>query len=223
MAQAIGAVLAFAVGVGISPIPMIAVIVMLFSPRARVNGPMFLVGWVGGLAVVVTGAYLVAGQLDVGTSDSATDGVSWLKLGLGLLLVGAAARKWRTRPGPDEEVPMPAWMAKVDQIGPFATLALAAGLSANPKNLMLAVAAGAGLSQNGPTTAEAVAGLAVFVAVGSSVVAIAVAYDLLGGERARASLDRVKAWLVLHNAAVMAVLFVVFGAVLISEGLGLRR
>jgi threonine/homoserine/homoserine lactone efflux protein len=223
MAQAIGAVLAFAVGVGISPIPIIAVIVMLFSRRARVNGPTFLVGWVAGLAVVVTAAYLVAGQLDVGTSDSATDGVSWLKLGLGALLVSAAARKWRKRPGPDEEVPMPTWMAKVDHIGPFASLALAAALSANPKNLMLAVAAGASLSQISPTTAEAVVGLAVFVAVGSSVVATAVVYDLVGGEPARASLDRVKAWLVLHNAAVMAVLFLVFGAVLISEGLGLRR
>jgi hypothetical protein len=118
---------------------------------------------------------------------------------------------------------MPTWMAKVDHIGPFASLALATALSANPKNLMLAVAAGASLSQISPTTAEAVVGLAVFVAVGSSVVATAVVYDLVGGEPARASLDRVKAWLVLHNAAVMAVLFLVFGAVLISEGLGLRR
>ncbi|HEY6530734.1 MAG TPA: GAP family protein [Acidimicrobiales bacterium] len=223
MAQAIGAVLAFAVGVGISPIPIIAVIAMLFSNRARVNGPAFLVGWVVGLSVVVTVTYLVADRLDVGTSDSATDGVSWLKLGLGLLLVSAAGRKWRNRPRPDAEVPMPTWMAKVDHLGPGAALGLGALLAANPKNLMLALAAGTTLAQVAPTTAEAVVGLAAFVVIGSSIVAVAVIYDLVGGEKARARLDDARSWLILHNNAVMAVLFLVFGAVLVAEGLGLRR
>ena len=42
MGQAIGEVLPFAVGVAISPVPIIAVILVLFSARARVNGPAFL-------------------------------------------------------------------------------------------------------------------------------------------------------------------------------------
>jgi len=45
MGQGVSAILTFAVGVAISPVPIIAVILMLFSQRARVNGPMFLVGW----------------------------------------------------------------------------------------------------------------------------------------------------------------------------------
>ena len=39
MGQGISEVLTFAVGVAISPVPIIAVILMLFSQRARVNGP----------------------------------------------------------------------------------------------------------------------------------------------------------------------------------------
>jgi hypothetical protein len=39
-------ILTFAIGVAISPVPIIAVILMLFSSRAKVNGPMFLLGWV---------------------------------------------------------------------------------------------------------------------------------------------------------------------------------
>jgi hypothetical protein len=42
MAQGISATLTFAIGVAISPLPIIAVILMLFSSRAKVNGPMFL-------------------------------------------------------------------------------------------------------------------------------------------------------------------------------------
>ena len=48
MGQGISEVLTFAVGVAISPVPIIAVILMLFSQRARVNGPVFLLGWVSG-------------------------------------------------------------------------------------------------------------------------------------------------------------------------------
>ncbi|TQM57987.1 GAP family protein [Humibacillus xanthopallidus] len=40
----IAAVLPFAVGVAISPVPIIAVILMLFSSRAKVHGPMFALG-----------------------------------------------------------------------------------------------------------------------------------------------------------------------------------
>jgi hypothetical protein len=46
VAQGIGEVLTFAIGEAISPVPIIAVILMLFSGRAKVNGPMFLAGWV---------------------------------------------------------------------------------------------------------------------------------------------------------------------------------
>ena len=48
----IAAVLPFAIGVAISPVPIIAVILMLFSSRAKVNGPMFALGWAVALAVV---------------------------------------------------------------------------------------------------------------------------------------------------------------------------
>ena len=52
----IAAVLPFAIGVAISPVPIIAVILMLFSSRAKVNGPMFALGWAVALAVVSSNA-----------------------------------------------------------------------------------------------------------------------------------------------------------------------
>jgi hypothetical protein len=45
MGRAVKQVLPFAIGVAISPIPIIAVILMLFSNRANVNGPVFLLRW----------------------------------------------------------------------------------------------------------------------------------------------------------------------------------
>ena len=48
MGQAIGQILPLAVGVGLSPSPIIAVVVMLGTPQARANGPAFMVGWLVG-------------------------------------------------------------------------------------------------------------------------------------------------------------------------------
>ena len=58
-----------------------------------------------------------------------------------------------------------------------------------------------------------------FVVVASISIAAPVFYRLAGGEHAKARLDEMKDWLVLHNDAVMAVLFLVFGANLIANGL----
>ena len=58
-----------------------------------------------------------------------------------------------------------------------------------------------------------------FVVVASLSIAGPVAYYLLGGEQAKTRLDELKDWLRVHNAAVMAVLFLVFGVDLIAKGL----
>ena len=64
MGQAIGDLLPSAVGVAISPVPIIAVILMLGTPKARSNGPAFAVGWVIGLIVVSVIVLLLAGDAE---------------------------------------------------------------------------------------------------------------------------------------------------------------
>ena len=107
MGGAVSEVLTFAVGVAISPIPIVAVILMLFSRRATVNGLLFLLGWVVALAVVSGVAYAFSDAGDAATSTTASDTVSWVKIALGAVLLVLAARGWRRRPGPDDEPEMP--------------------------------------------------------------------------------------------------------------------
>jgi predicted transporter len=220
MGKGIGEVLTFAVGVAISPVPIIAVILMLFSQRARVNGPVFLLGWVLALAVVSGVAYAIADQSNPSTSSSAADTISWGKIVLGVLFLLLALRQWRNRPAADTEPEMPKWMAGVDALSPGKALGLGLLLAGvNPKNLILTLGAAAGLAQLGLSTSDAVVSLIVFVIVASITIAGPVVYYLLGGEHAKAKLDELKDWLGLHNAAVMAVLFLVFGVDLIAKGL----
>jgi threonine/homoserine/homoserine lactone efflux protein len=222
MGQGISAILTFAIGVAISPVPIMAVILMLFSQRAKVNGPMFLLGWALALAVVSFVVYFVSDAGDAATSETASDAISWGKIVLGALFLLLAARNWRGRPEPGTEPEMPKWMAGIDSLAPakaFGLGLLLAGL--NPKNLLLTVAAAAGLAQLGLSTADVVVSLIVFVAAASLTIAVPVVYRLVGGDSAKAKLDEIKGWLAVHNAAVMTVLFLVFGVDLIAKGLGL--
>ena len=221
MGPSISEVLPFAIGVAISPIPLIAVILMLFTPRAKVNGTAFLAGWVVGLSVLAAVVYFVADAANAGTDSDASDTTSTVKVVLGVVLIVLAARKWRQRPAPGSDPEMPKWMAGVDHFTPARAAGLGVVLGAvNPKNLILTVGAAAGLAQLDEGTGDALVGLVAFVLIASSTTALAVAYRVFGGAKSEAELQRAKAWLTVHNDAVMVVLFLVFGVVLFAEGTG---
>jgi Sap-like sulfolipid-1-addressing protein len=218
--QAISDILPYAIGVAISPVPIIAVILMLFSARAKVNGPLFMTGWAAALAVVAGAAYLLSTAGDAGTDSGASDGVSWSQVVFGVLFLLLAGRSWRNQPEPGAEPAMPKWMAGIDSFTPGKALGLGALLGGvNPKNLLLSLGAGSSLAQLDAGTTDTVVALIVFVLLGSITVAGPVVYYLVGGDRAKAELDTMKTWLGAHNAAVMTVLFLVFGVVLIAKGI----
>ena len=219
MAQGIGEVLTFAIGVAISPVPIIAVILMLFSGRAKVNGPVFLAGWVVALAVVSGAAYVISDAGNASTDSTAANGVSWAQIISGVLFLLLAGRSWRSA-APGTEPQMPKWMAGIDAFTPAKALGLGLLLAGvNPKNLLLAAGAGSALAVTGPSTAEAVISLIVFVVIGSLTIAGPVVFYLVGGDRTKTQLDSAKDWLAVHNDAVMTVLFLVLGVNLIAKGI----
>ena len=104
MGEAIGQMLPAAVGVAISPLPIVAVVLMLVTPRGRVNGPAFVLGWMLGLAVVGAIVLSVASGASASDDGEPATWVSVLELVLGLaaLLLGvrssAAGRAATTHP-----------------------------------------------------------------------------------------------------------------------------
>ena len=91
MQEAIGQVLSFAVVVAISPIPIVGVVLMLGTPRARSNGPAFLAGWILGLAVVGVVVLLVAKGAGADDDGGTSSGVGWVKVALGVVLIAGGA------------------------------------------------------------------------------------------------------------------------------------
>jgi len=222
MGQAIGQVLTLAVGVALSPVPIIAVVLMLGTPAARTNGPVFLAGWVLGLTVVGTIALVVAGSAGATESGGPANWVGVVEIVLGVGLVALAARQWRGRPRGDEVAGLPKWMRSIDRFTAGRSLAMGVALSGiNPKNLLLTVGAAAAIAQAGLAAGQEAIAMAVFVLVGTLGPGIPVVIYFVMGARAKRFLDELKAWLGAHNAAIMAVLCLIIGVKLAGDGIGI--
>jgi tellurite resistance protein TehA-like permease len=127
MGAAIGQILGLAVGVAISPVPIIAVILMLFSKKATVNSVSFLLGWVLGLL----GAGLIVLALGLTASDGGPSTTSgWIKVALGALFLVLAVKQWKSRPKKGEQAATPAWMSAIDDFTAVKSFGIAVLLSA---------------------------------------------------------------------------------------------
>jgi hypothetical protein len=214
-----GEVLGLAVGVAISPVPIIAVILMLFSKSATVNSLSFLAGWVIGLLGV--GIVVLASGLS--SSDGAPSTASgWVKVLVGVLLLALGVKQWRSRPASGETASVPAWMATIDGFTPVKSFGVGVLLSAvNPKNLGLTLAAAATIGASGLSTGDEYVVLVLFVLVASATVATPVILNLVLGSRAEHALSEMKQWLTANNATVMGVLFFVLGANVLGTGISI--
>jgi threonine/homoserine/homoserine lactone efflux protein len=219
----IGEILPLALGIAISPIPVIAAILMLLSPKAKGTSIGFLLGWVVGIVVAVTVFTLLASVLPENDADASNPTAGWIKIGLGVLLLLMATKQWRSRPTGDVEPALPTWMKAIDTM----TTAKGAGLgfllsAVNPKNLIMAAGAGViiGGTEASLETGAEVLSIAVFTVIAAASVAVPVIAYLVTSDKMAGPLESMHGWLVNENAAVMAVLLLVIGVAMIGKGLG---
>lgn len=219
LSDALGDLLPAALGIAISPLPVIASVLMLLSPRANRTAPAFAVGWVIGLTTVTVAAVLVAGPSVADTGSGTTR--YWIKLTLGVLFVGLGARAWMNRPREGEEASPPKWMAGLDGIGPVSALGLGAALAAvNPKNLALGISGGVAIASADLDGLASAVCVMLFVAIGSVMVAGPAAAYFAARDAMATPLNELKVFMQVHNAAIMTVLLGVLGLSNFGKGLG---
>lgn len=221
MTGVIGDILPLALGVAVSPIPIIAAILMLLSPNVKGTSVGFLVGWLVGIIVAVTVFTLLSSIIPDQDPDASKPIAGWIKIILGALLLLLAVRQWRSRPGPGEEPTMPKWMSAIDTMNAGRGLGLGFLLAAvNPKNLLLGAAAGVSIGTGGLTVGEQAVAILVFTLIAGVTVAGPVIAYLVASKRMAAPLESLRNWLVHNNATVMAVLLLVIGVAVIGKGIG---
>ena len=198
-----------AIGMAASPLPLIAVLLMILSPNGRGRSLGFAVGRV--LAVLVT-VLAVAALSDAATQGSggtrvgAQSSASCLAWDSSLL----ALSKFRSRPKGAAEPKTPGWMQALDGIPPAKALRTGFLVTAiNPKELIFGIAAGVVIGSASIPPGMVAAALLIYTALATiTVVVPVVAYLLLGAPVRRAGTGQDLAGSLLHIivAAVLAII-----------------
>jgi uncharacterized membrane protein YhaH (DUF805 family) len=215
----IAEMLPLAVALALSPLAIASVVLMLLSSRPRAASIAFLLGFLIAVVVIAGVGYLLAAVLphDGETSISAPI----LLLALGIVAIVLAVRQWRARPRPGDELELPGWIAKVEGIttpSAFVMGAFFGGLK--PKNLLLSIGVGVTLEATALSTGEAATVVLVVAVIAALPIMVPVVLALVALDRLSGALDRLRSWLMQHNAAMVGTILLLVGVLLAAKGLG---
>lgn len=221
MGAVVGDLLPLAAVITLSPVPIIAVVLILLSANARVNSLTFMLGWMAGilLAIAVT-TWLATFIPERDTSEpTRTAGAIIILLGAGLLVL--AFRKWGKRTMEGEEGTLPSWMASIDSVNAGRAFGFGLALAAlNPKNLLLSASAGVMIGSSDLDTGVSIVAIVIFTLLSSVTVVIPVIAYLTAPTRMKQPLESTRVWLTANNTVLMAALMLVIGLMVIGKGLG---
>ncbi|HEY5144833.1 MAG TPA: GAP family protein [Solirubrobacteraceae bacterium] len=217
MASALTDVLPLGFAVALSPLPVIACVLMLLSDEGRVNAVALLCGWT--LTIGMIAGVVVAAGIDVAPSGRTPTWAALAELVVGAALVAVGLLAWARRHDGGAEWGS-RWLTVADGIRPPAAFGLAALLAIfNVKDAALMVDAGAHLRRAGLSVLQELVVLVLFALAASVAVAVPLAVDLLAGDRAGPVLRRWHRWLERHSRTAAGVLLGLLGVFLLGTGL----
>lgn len=221
----VGAVLPQAMGIALSPLPMICIVLVLMSSGPIRAGLSFFAGWAVALAIATGLVVALTDAVAEDGSEGARDGVDIVKLAIGVLFAVLAVRYWRKRPRPGEPPPRPAIVDKITTLSQPALVLTGAGAAlANVKNLPLVIGAGTQIGGSPLTLGEQLTAAALFVIAASLTVLLPVLAVVIAGPRRSApALASLEQWLLTNLNTILVVLLAVLSTVLIGQGLDLFR
>ena len=94
MKDVIGSILPLAIAVTISPVPIIAEILLLFTNKPVANAASYLAGFIVGVAGVLAILVAIAGTINLSAGSGPSKGASILQLALGALRPDSCPRSF---------------------------------------------------------------------------------------------------------------------------------
>jgi threonine/homoserine/homoserine lactone efflux protein len=143
-----------------------------------------------------------------------------IRLVLGLLLLGLAFLAWKRRPRAGEALPMPKWVAGIDNFAPWKSFSFALVTSIlNPKNLVLLTAAAVIMKETPSRAGDDATDVIIFILLCSLSVAVPVLFYAVAPDRAGPTLDRWREWLIHNSVVITVIVLLIFGVELVAKGL----
>lgn len=209
--------LTLGVAIAISPLSIVAVILMATAGKGRTNGTAFILGSYA-FAVVFLGVLVWFGRStgadEVDSGSHVTVDVIEVVLGAGLLVL--ALMQWRKR----SDTETPKWMTGLDGLSMMKAFGLGVLIAGplSPKDLPLLIAAGGRIAQAHLPVDQVIAVILIFAAIGIVGVLLPWLISVISPNKVEALLSGLRTWLVANHAVIMTVLFIILGFKLIGSG-----
>lgn len=202
-----------AIAIAISPVPVLAIILMLSAARGTIKSVALTAGALAGLVVV----WLAVTSLGHNPSTNA-DGTpqTWflaLQMVLGVLFFAMAFAQFRQRPVTGAPAQAPGWMERIDAASPWVVLPLGVVVVVllNPKNLSLTFSAAISAAGVDQSRRDDIITLVIFVVVALSTFVAPIIVALLPGEGGDRLLQSLRRFLEARGRTIMVILFVLLG------------
>jgi Sap, sulfolipid-1-addressing protein len=213
----VGESLVLALGIALSPLPILAILLFLARDRPSLTAEAFSLAWLGAVAGATLVCVFVVDWSGVTDTDPAWLGVTELVVGSGFfVLAGRIALSGEQALGGGP----PAWVGVLDRLGPLQAAALAVLLSCgNPKNLALFLGGAVLMVDASAWGGELALSAVVFVVVAAAGVFGPFAVYSVFPSRLEGPLASLRRGLVRRGRVIAMVLSVVIGALFVIEGI----
>lgn len=221
MFEALAESLPIAFGIVAASLPLMTVPLTLVSRGAIGVLGWFLAGYAAGF-VGLGGAVIVTADLFVFAFGDAPHWMGWVRVLLGVVLLGLAWHKWQGRPRPGEEPAPPAWAKLLDRLASPGAAGLGLAMVVlNPKNAVLVASGGLAIAAATPLPVAQAFALIVFTIVsGLGIAAPLLLWLAFGDAKVRAPLNRIRGLLVRYDAQILTVVLAGLGLVVILRAAG---
>lgn len=220
--QAIGLMIPIAIAVAISSVPIVTTLVILLSPNRSRSALPFLLGWVGGILLVVTACALLAQAVPTPRSTRRPDtviGVLEILVGATLIVLGIVSWYRERHGGSPPSASTPAWLSSAGKLGPWSSVGLGLVLNVRPKGLLLAIAGGLTLRADAGTVPVAVLAILIYTLIGGSTVAIPIVATIASPTRMEPRLVAANEWMGRNGTVLTSAIVGVIGLVIVGMGI----
>lgn len=211
-------ILIAAFGIASSPVPIMAVIMVLGTSNDKANALRFVFGWLVGLSALSLLLLIFAEAIYLGETGQLI--MSWVRVVLGVGLLALAIKKWIKRPKKEEKITQPKILMSINSMKSkqFLGLGLALG-GINPKNIAFSLVAITAIAEASVSLNVELLILAGFIFLSSLLVLMLVGGFVVMGEKAEKMLAKIQDWMSRNNTFIMVGLYLVFGFLLLRKGL----
>jgi len=201
------------IGLLVTPAAIVGVVLLLQSARPVPNALAFAAGFM--TVYVIVSVFAVIGGASSGSGTPNTELKDWVGAAVGalflVLAIVALARSRRAK-GP------PKWMSQLESCTPRIAFLAGLGLAVLNPNLFILLSGLSAVGAAGLPIGPSLVGVLALLLFCLLDFALPLGAYLLFGDRARAVLDRTKAWMLAHDTALSVGVLLVFGVVFLVRG-----